>query len=126
MFEWLNSKKQWDVWMGYAIAYFSKTWSTVCIPLTDSQDYDLIVDIKWILNRVQVKTASHLSYWKYVVYLRTSWWNRSWTWKKKFLKNNNVESLFVLCDNWEQYLIPVNILPKNSLMLNKDKIQYKL
>lgn len=30
--------------MAYAIAYYSKLGYTISIPLTDSQDYDLIVD----------------------------------------------------------------------------------
>ena len=39
-----NSKAQGDIGLSQAIAYFAKEGYTVCIPLTDSQDYDLIVE----------------------------------------------------------------------------------
>lgn len=40
----INSKKQGDIGMCYAMAYFSKMGYTVSVPVTDSQEYDLIVD----------------------------------------------------------------------------------
>ena len=52
----INSKKQGDIGMCYAIAYFSKMGYTVSIPITDSQDYDLIIDNGTLL-KVQVKTT---------------------------------------------------------------------
>ena len=39
-----NSKKQGDWGLGRAIAYFTLKEYTVSVPLTESQDYDLIVD----------------------------------------------------------------------------------
>jgi HJR/Mrr/RecB family endonuclease len=53
----INSKKQGDIGMCYAIAYFSKMGYTVNIPITDSQDYDLIIDREGKLLKVQVKTT---------------------------------------------------------------------
>lgn len=40
-----NSKKQGDAGLGEAIAYFTRLGYTVQLPLTDSQDYALVVDI---------------------------------------------------------------------------------
>ena len=40
----INWKKQGDIGMCYAMAYYSKLGWTISIPITDSQDYDLIVD----------------------------------------------------------------------------------
>jgi Holliday junction resolvase-like predicted endonuclease len=54
-----NSKKKGDVGLGAAIAYFTRMGYCVCLPLTDSQEYDLIVDIDKILHKVQVKTTTH-------------------------------------------------------------------
>lgn len=54
-----NSRKQWDVWLWIAICCFAKLWYTVSIPLTDSQDYDLVVDFEWKLNKIQVKTTRY-------------------------------------------------------------------
>lgn len=40
----INSKKQGDIGMYYAMAYYAKLGWTVSVPVTDSQDYDLVVD----------------------------------------------------------------------------------
>lgn len=53
-----NSKQQGDVGLGAAIGWFTSKGYTVCIPLTDSQDYDLVVETKGKLEKVQVKTTS--------------------------------------------------------------------
>lgn len=44
MLEQVNSKKQGDVGLGTDISFFTQRGWTVSIPLTDSQDYDLVVD----------------------------------------------------------------------------------
>lgn len=54
-----NTKKQGDVGLGLAIGWFTSQGHTVCVPLTDSQDYDLVVDIDGKLQKVQVKTTTY-------------------------------------------------------------------
>ena len=56
-----NSKKQGDAGLGQAIAYFTAKGYDVALPLTDSADWDLIVELEDGLKRVQVKTSSQLS-----------------------------------------------------------------
>ena len=53
-----NSLKQGNAGLGQAIAYFTLNGYGVCIPLTDSEDWDLIVSKDGILYKVQVKTSS--------------------------------------------------------------------
>ena len=55
-----NSKKQGDAGLGQAIAYFTMKGYDVALPLTDSADWDLIVEIDGELKRVQVKTSSQI------------------------------------------------------------------
>jgi hypothetical protein len=55
-----NSKKQGDAGLGQAIAYFTLKGYDVALPLTDSADWDLIVEINGELKRVQVKTSSQI------------------------------------------------------------------
>ena len=52
-----NSKKQGDAGLGQAIAYFTSQGYDVSLPLTDSADWDLIVEMESGLKRVQVKTC---------------------------------------------------------------------
>ena len=56
-----NTKKQGDVGLGAAIAFFSNLGYTVATPLTDSQNYDLVVDMDEGLKKVQVKTKGAIS-----------------------------------------------------------------
>lgn len=53
-----NSLKQGNAGLGQAIAYFTKAGYGVCIPLTDSEDWDLVVSKDSKLFKVQVKTSS--------------------------------------------------------------------
>ena len=46
MRKYKNSKKQGDAGLGIAIEYFTTKGYCVCIPLTDSQEYDLVVEIQ--------------------------------------------------------------------------------
>jgi len=55
----LNSKKKGDAGLGKAIAYFTLLGIPVCIPLTDSQDYDLVIEVDGNLQKVQVKTTDY-------------------------------------------------------------------
>ena len=54
-----NSKKQGDVGLGMSIGWFASQGYTVSLPLTDSQDYDLVVEIEGVLRKVQVKTSKY-------------------------------------------------------------------
>lgn len=53
-----NTKQQGDASLGVAIAWFTQQGWTVCIPLTDSQDYDLVVEMNGELKKIQVKTSN--------------------------------------------------------------------
>ena len=56
-----NSKKQGDAGLGQAIAYFTMKGYDIALPLTDSADWDLIVEMEDGLKRIQVKTSSQIS-----------------------------------------------------------------
>ena len=127
MFEYCkNSNKQGDVGMCYAMAYFAKMGYTISIPITDSQDYDLIVDDGEKLSKVQVKTTKQIAPSNYyIVSLRTCGGNRSGQTIKLFNENNS-DYLFVLTDGHEAFLIPKNELQVNSaLTLNEASIVFK-
>ena len=100
-----NSKKQGDVGVGAAIGYFSSKGYTVCIPLTDSQDYDLVIDIENILYRVQVKTTRHKPGKYYITNLKVCGGNRSGN-SSKLFNPDLIELVFILTNDGIQYLIP--------------------
>ena len=45
--------------LGTAIAYFTSHKIPVCLPLNDTQKYDLVVDMDGELKRVSVKTGKY-------------------------------------------------------------------
>lgn len=106
----INFKKQGDMGMCYAIAYYSKLGWTISIPVTDSQDYDLIVDTGTKLLKVQVKTTTQIS-----------------GHTTKTFDNNQSDLLFVLTDNGDCYSIPRDaITSKNTINLGEKVLMYKV
>lgn len=123
-----NSKKMGDVGMGYAIAYFARQCWTVSIPITDSQEYDLVVDDGNGLKSVQVKTVHNKSkYGSYRVDLRTTGGNQSYSYAKKF-DPNLVDLLFVLTGSGDKYLIPTCTMDskRSTINVGKNTEQYKI
>lgn len=121
-----NSKKQGDVGVGVAIGWFASQGHTVCIPLTDSQDYDLVVDMGG-LWRVQVKTTTCIKKGKYEATLRVCGGNRSGTGRVKKFSAASVDFVFVLTGGWDKYLIPSKVIDgKGAVSLCSRYEQYRV
>lgn len=122
-----NSKKQGDVGLGCAISYFTANGYTVCLPLTDRQDYDLVVEKGDSLKKVQVKTTSHKPKLSYEVELRTLGDNRSWSDVVINFDQSRFDFLFVLTTSGEKYLIPSEeISVKSTITLGEKYSKYKV
>lgn len=123
----INYKKQGDMGMCYAIAYYSKLGWTISIPITDSQDYDLIVDTGTRLLKVQVKTTSQISeHGIYTVSLRTCGGNKS-GYNAKTFEDNKSDLLFVLTNNGDCYSIPRDVITsKSAINLGEKILPYKV
>jgi hypothetical protein len=115
MFNGMNSKKQGDVGLGLAIAWLTTKGYTVCIPLTDSQDYDLVAEIDGKLSKIQVKTTSHKPKDKnaYVLNLRVCGGNRSGQTIKHF-NSTLVDYVFALTEEGTRYFIPSSEINNGS------------
>jgi hypothetical protein len=109
------------------MAYFTKEGYTVSIPLTDSQDYDLIVD-NGILQRVQIKTTSYKNkQGSFTISLTIKGGNQSWGGVCKKFDKSKVDALFVLTNEGDQYFIPCSAFNcVNSLAVSKKYIKYKV
>lgn len=122
-----NSKKQGDAGLGTAIAYFCREGYNVCIPLTDSQAYDLIVEKDNIISRVQIKTTWSVSeYGIFKAALKTCGGNRSGNTSKLF-DPSVIEFLFILTNDGTTYLIPTfEGMPVSSINLGQQYDQFKV
>jgi hypothetical protein len=121
MFGGLGTKKQGDVGLAHAIAHFASLGATVSIPLTDSQDYDLVVDAEGRLMRVQVKTTRFRNAnGIYTAQLATNGGNQSWTGVVKHFDPAKVDCLFVLTEAGTRYVIPaVDVSCRWTISLGK-------
>lgn len=120
----VNSKKQGDAGVGAAIGYFTSHGYCVNIPLTDSQEYDLVVDINGVLLKVQVKTSTQLSpSGNYMAQLSVKGGNKSGSSVKKF-DGTAVDYLFILTPI-QMYFIPTKDLANaNKITLGMKYDQY--
>ncbi len=126
-----STRKQGDAGLGRAISYFTRNGYTVAIPLTDSQDYDLIVEIDGHLKKVQVKTGTMFLGKKKdipVVYAVTNGGNQTGKGKSKLIPDQHWDLLFcwhIVAD--VTYLIPKEeITSKNQINLGKTYAKFEV
>ena len=116
----MNTKQKGNIGVGLAIAYFTSLGYIVSIPINDSQDYDILVDIDGFINTVQVKYTSELSSSNYyMVGLRSI----SGSSKKEYksVKETFVDYLFIVTKSNDLYLIPKSdITQKSQITLNNE------
>lgn len=120
----INSNRRGNIGMGYAIAKLTELGYNISIPITDSQDYDLIADLAGVLLKVQVKTTSYKDKKSeyYMVALRTKTYN-----KLKSFTDSDCDLLFVLTESGQMYLIPKNeINVRNGLTLTTEFDKYSV
>lgn len=124
-----NSKHQGDVGLAIAIGWFVANHYRVAIPLTDSQDYDLVIETEGKFYSVQVKTT----YFKvpetgnYHLSLKVSGGNRSGTGKIKTFDPSRVDFIFGVTEMGDKYLIPSSaISARHAISLCDKWAQYKV
>ena len=123
-----NSKKQGDAGLGQAIAYFTMNGYDVALPLTDSADWDLIVEFEEGLKRVQVKTSSQLKGAGTMIFsCDVKGGNRSSSKPSKTVQKQNWELLFLHhLVTGKQILIPKDVLTiNNQINIGSSKCKYK-
>jgi hypothetical protein len=121
----VNPRKQGEIGLGAAIAWFTADGYSVSIPLADNQPYDLVVDDGQRLSRVEIKTATHINrQGHFAVDLRTNGGNRSRSTSKAF-DVTAADLLFVLTDEQRIYLIPTaELRPRAGLVLGAQYDRY--
>lgn len=123
-----NSKKQGDVGLAIAIAWFAEAGYNISIPLTDSQDYDLVIEHEMNFSSVQIRTTYHKNpKGNYRANLRVMGGNRSGSGKVKKFDPNRVHFLFIITENKDKYFIPCkHLMLVNSITLSEKYSQYKV
>ena len=117
-----NSRKQGDAGLGAAICYFTGNGHTVCLPISEGQDYDLVVDLGSGLKTIQIKTTRYKApSGCYVANLRVLGGNQSGSGRVKRLDPSKIDYVFVLDASNAWYLIPTNTLDGTGSVTLNDK-----
>lgn len=121
-----TNKQKGNTGLGIAIAYYTSNGYTVSIPLNDTQDYDLIVDKNDILKKIQIKSTScKTKYDNYQVSLKSCGGTKGITYKTVI--DTNVDELFILTNNLDIYIIPINVIENRGTINLCSKYQrYKV
>jgi hypothetical protein len=116
----MNTNKQGDIGLGAAIAYFTSIGNTVCIPLTDSQDYDLVIDDGSSLKRVQVKRCTFTRRGVPKVSLSTGGWGGGTSKRRIKIFDPSLVDIVVIVTIEKLYVIPsIEIKVKYMIDLGK-------
>lgn len=118
---------QGNIGLGKAIEYFTSQGFTVCLPLNDTQKYDLVVDIDNHLQRISVKTSRFKdTNTSYSVLLKNCG-GASGKSKTRLFDNNNCDFVFVLTADDKMYLIPAREIPaKHSISIGNKYTEYEV
>jgi hypothetical protein len=123
-----NSKKQGDAGLGQAIAYFTMLGYDIALPLTDSADWDLIVEMEDGLKRVQVKTSSQITDTNVMKFnCDVKGGNKTFNKPSKKIQDQKWELIFLHhLITGKQALIPKEILvTKGQINLGSSQCKYK-
>jgi hypothetical protein len=124
-----NPRKQGDAGMGVAIGWFATQGYTVCVPLTDSQPYDLVVENGEGLKRVFVRTTTQLSKRGNGVYncgLRTQGGNKSQFTIRKF-DQKCADLVFIVCGDGCKFLLSSHeVKTQTTISLGKKYEKFKV
>lgn len=118
---------QGNLGLGKAIQYFTSQGVPVCLPLNDTQKYDLVADIDGRLQKVQIKTSRGLTkYGTYEVQLRNTGGEAGASRKVPFDKTS-CDLLFVYTSDENIYLIPADKIDAiNSITVGKKYVEYQV
>lgn len=123
-----NSKKQGDAGLGQATAYFTMLGYDIALPLTDSADWDLIVEMDDGLKRVQVKTSSQITETGIMMFnCDVKGGNRTGTKPPKTIQQQQWDFIFLHhLVTGKQALIPkAAITAKGQINLGSNQCKYK-
>jgi len=119
-----RSTVQGDIGVACAIRWFTVNGYVVCIPVSEHQDFDLVVvGEAGVPQKVQVKTTRGLEGSNFEVQLSTCGGNRSNGTKVKPFTACTADLLFVVTDSGDEYLIPRSVITATRCIVLGEKYQ---
>lgn len=125
----MNTRKQGDIGLSEAIAYYTKLGYVVSVPLTEATKYDLLIDDGDSIKRVQCKTSSYTQTEgrSFQVNLATSGGNQSWTGIISTIDKDLCDLVFIWCSDDSIWEIPSEeVHGKSSVTVGYHNQKYQL
>lgn len=117
----MNTRQLGAIGVAKAIAWFTENGYTVCVPISEVQRYDLIVEMERVLSRVEVKTSSTQK-----VQLRTCGRASKNSLYSTYLNSKDCELVFVVTPE-ANYLFSISLIEgRNMLTMGKKYEEYKV
>ncbi|MET0577601.1 MAG: group I intron-associated PD-(D/E)XK endonuclease [Ilumatobacteraceae bacterium] len=114
-----NPRKQGDAGLGIAIGWFACNGYTVCVPPTDSQPFDLVVDSPAGLQRVQVRTTTRPNH---EINLRTQGGNFTQRMVVRHFDASHDDLLFAVRGDGTCFLLPTAVIKSRSTIVLGPKV----
>lgn len=123
-----NTRKQGEIGFAFAIKRFVQLGCVVCIPLTDSQPYDLVVEKDGKFYKIQVKTTYFKSNGKhYSVNLRKTRCNSNGDVIRTLFDSKEYDFIYALTNDQDEYIIPCqDINASHTIHLGPNYDKYKV
>jgi hypothetical protein len=124
----MNTKRKGSIAVGKAISYFMSNGSSVFLPVSDCDKYDLVIEKQAQFQRIQCKYSNDKEKsGAYIIDLRTFGGYREKTYHTKYIEND-FDELYVFTSDEKSYLIPAKLLiGKSQIAVGKNSwIEYLL
>ena len=118
---------QGNIGLGKAIEYFTSHSIPTCIPLNDTQKYDLVIDMDGKLYRVSVKTSRYKDAKSSYMVLLKNCGGSSGKSRTRPFDNKSCDYVFALTGDDKMYLIPAKeIKTKNTISIGNKYTEYEV
>ena len=116
------TKDKGDIAVASAIAHYMSSGYEVCLPIGDKRPYDLVVEKRTTLKRVQVKFAGfYTGVQQHKVALRITGGNQSFNSTKKYA-DNDFDELYVFTANKRIFILPwKDVKVRNEINIENKK-----
>ena len=102
----MNTRQQGDWGEMSAAMWFTANGATVALPFGHSPDWDLLIEWRARLYRVQVKTSTQIRNGRWIVMVCTRGGNQSWNGLSKRFSASRCDLLFAQIADGRRWVIP--------------------
>lgn len=113
----MNTRQQGDIGELSAAVWFAGKGATVCWPIGHSPNWDLMIEWRAAVFRVQVKTSTHFRNGRWIVMICTRGGNQSWNGLTKRFDSSRCDLLFAHVGDGRRWMVPAQAVEGGNAIL---------